>query len=596
MNWVTIVWSMGASTCLTLAAIYLLVWLKAPATRAHLLFAVTAAATSVFAFFELRMLTAQTPQALDAALRWGQVPLSVMVVSLIWFVSLYLQAGRRWLAWTICGIRLIYVMPNFIGGGNSTLLQISRLEQMQLFGETLTLVRGTTNPLFLLGNLSVILSVCFVLDAAITTWRRGDRRRALVIGGGSAFILTAGMIMAGLVLWAGVRAPIAISLSAQVLIAVMGLELSRDVIRASELAHALRESEARESAILRAVPDLMFLQTADGVFLDYHAPHPSQLFLPPEQFLGRNMREVLPQAVLRDLEPAFRRVAQSAEPILVEYALAVPDGHQMFEARLVPGANGRILTLVRDVTETRRAQVALRESEAVLQASHLQIQKLAAHLIESQEVERARIARELHDDLSQQLAALSIALSGLKRRVGAVADASELQAEIAALQQRAVALAGNVRHLSHDLHPSMLAHGGLVATLGSHCSELARTQSIMVTFTSEGEFDAIAPAAALCLYRVAQEALRNVVAHAEASHAHVRLVRASNDAELTISDDGKGFTLGPTMNGRGLGLVSINERAKLSGGSVSLVTELHRGTRVTVKVPVTETPLSAAAH
>ena len=595
MNWVTIVWSMGASTCLTLAAIYLLVWLKAPASRAHLLFAVTAAATAVFAFFELRMLTAQTPQALDAALRWGQVPLSIMVVSLIWFVSLYLQAGRRWLAWTICGLRVIYVMPNFVGGGNSTLLQIPRLEQMQLFGETLTLVRGTTNPLFLLGNLTVILSVGFVVDVAITTWRRGDHRRALVIGGCSAFILTGGMITAALVLWAGLRAPVAISLFAQVLIAVMGLELSRDVIRASELAHALRESEARESAILRAVPDLMFLQSADGVFLDYHAPHPGQLFLPPEQFLGRNMRDVLPEAVLRDLEPAFRQVAQSAQPIVVEYALAMPDGHQMFEARLVPGANGRILTLVRDVTETRRAQIALRENEAVLQASHRQIRKLAAHLIESQEAERARIARELHDDLSQQVAGLSIGLSGFKRRVAAVAGA-ELQAEAATLQQRAVDLAGNVRHLSHHLHPSMLAHGGLVATLGAHCSEVARTQSITVTFTSEGEFDAIAPAAALCLYRVAQEALRNVVAHAEASHAHVRLVRAGNDAELTISDDGKGFTLGPAMNGHGLGLVSINERTRLSGGTVSLVTELHRGTRVKVNVPVIEAALSAAAH
>ena len=96
------------------------------------------------------MLTAQTPQALEAALRWGQLPLSIMVVALIWFVSLYLHAGRRWLAWAICGIRLLYVIPNLVGGGNSTLLQIPRLERMQLFGETLTLIQGTTNPLFLL--------------------------------------------------------------------------------------------------------------------------------------------------------------------------------------------------------------------------------------------------------------------------------------------------------------------------------------------------------------------------------------------------------------------------------------------------------------
>ena len=101
MSWVTVIWSMGASACLTLAVMYFVVWLKNRTTRAHLLFSLTAASTAVFAFFELSMMRAQTPQQLDAALRWAQVPLSLGLLALTGFVWIDLDAGRRWLAWTI---------------------------------------------------------------------------------------------------------------------------------------------------------------------------------------------------------------------------------------------------------------------------------------------------------------------------------------------------------------------------------------------------------------------------------------------------------------------------------------------------------------
>ena len=127
-----------------------------------------------------------------------------------------------------------------------------------------------------------------------------------------------------------------------------------------------------------------------------------------------------------------------------------------------------------DITERKRAEEAMRENEAVLQASHREIQDLAGRLIAAQEVERARIARDLHDDLSQQLAGLSIALSGVKRRVAALPAAGNLPGEVSSLQQRTLALAENIRHLSHDLHPSVLEHAGLVAALAAHCAGARR--------------------------------------------------------------------------------------------------------------------------
>ena len=120
MSWITVIWAMSASACLTLAAIYFSMWVTNRA-RAHLLFAMTAAPLAAYAFFELRMMFAQTPQQLDAALRWAQVPLSLGLLALIGFVWTYLGAGRPWLAWSIVGLRAIFVLPSLLIGGNPRL-------------------------------------------------------------------------------------------------------------------------------------------------------------------------------------------------------------------------------------------------------------------------------------------------------------------------------------------------------------------------------------------------------------------------------------------------------------------------------------------
>ena len=215
-----------------------------------------------------------------------------------------------------------------------------------------------------------------------------------------------------------------------------------------------------------------------------------------------------------------------------------------------------------------------------------QLQDLAGSLITAQDAERARIARDLHDDVSQQLAALSIALSGLKRRVAAVPDDVELQIDMSSIQQRAVALAESVRDLSHDLHPDVLKHAGLAGALAQRCMELSRSQAIAATCTAEGDIESIGEEATQCLYRVAQEALHNVVKHAGARHVAVQLQRGAETVELTVVDDGRGFDVTETRKSRkGLGLVSINERVRLAGGTLSIVTESRKGTQIRVKLP-----------
>jgi two-component system sensor histidine kinase UhpB len=130
----------------------------------------------------------------------------------------------------------------------------------------------------------------------------------------------------------------------------------------------------------------------------------------------------------------------------------------------------------------------------------------------------------------------------------------------------------------------------LVAALTSHCAECQRERSIEVVLHADDNFESLNPEAALCLYRVAQEALRNVVTHADARRAVLRLTRTDNHAELTVTDDGKGFDRGlPRGGGNGLGLFSINERIRLAGGTVDVLTAPDRGTTIRVRIPLATT-------
>jgi two-component system sensor histidine kinase UhpB len=162
----------------------------------------------------------------------------------------------------------------------------------------------------------------------------------------------------------------------------------------------------------------------------------------------------------------------------------------------------------------------------------------------------------------------------------------DLQQELAELQQQTLALARNVRHLSHDLHPTVLQHLGLVKGLTAYCAQLQRTHGVAVVCRAEGDFSLVSPQAALCVYRIAQEALRNVIAHAGASHVDVEVRSNDGHVDISVTDDGRGFEgVSAHVTAEGLGLVSMSERAKLAGGTVSIVTAPAKGTRVQATIP-----------
>jgi len=176
MNLVTIIWSMVASACLTLAAMNLLVWLKKRTIWGNLLISVMAAATAGIAFCELSMMLAETPAEFGRAMRWIHLPLWMVIVSLVLFIRQYLRSGRVWLAWTIVGMRTLALVLNFVFTPNLNYREIISLHHMRFLGGSVSIAQGVPNPWMLVGQVSVLLLAIFVIDASLPVRRRADQR------------------------------------------------------------------------------------------------------------------------------------------------------------------------------------------------------------------------------------------------------------------------------------------------------------------------------------------------------------------------------------------------------------------------------------
>jgi signal transduction histidine kinase len=229
------------------------------------------------------------------------------------------------------------------------------------------------------------------------------------------------------------------------------------------------------------------------------------------------------------------------------------------------GAIDGALCVRYDVTEAWRASELNRD--------------LVGILIASQEDERHRIARELHDDVSQKIALLAIGIDQLAATLPAE------QSRFRELSDRAGEIATDIHDLSHELHPSKLQTLGLVDSLQLLCRDVARQGTVDVVFKREMVPQHVEPNVALCLYRIAQEALHNVVRHSSARHAEVRLAGDAEYLVLQVSDSGVGFD---AKCGRweGLGLASMRERAAFLKGQLAVHTFPGGGTRLGVRVPV----------
>lgn len=239
----------------------------------------------------------------------------------------------------------------------------------------------------------------------------------------------------------------------------------------------------------------------------------------------------------------------------------------------------------------KKAELLLEDRNLRLQESEQSLRHLSGQLIDAQEEERKRIARELHDDLNQQVADLGISLSNIKR--GVPVSMEGVRGELASMQNRLLTLSDGLRHVSHELHPGMLELFGLVAALKSHCKEFSAITHLPVEFQADcGE--PVAPDAALSIYRITQEALRNTAKHSRATQARVSLIKAGNLLRLEVSDDGVGFDVPQALAQGGLGLRSMEERVWLVHGKLDVISRPGEGTALTVTIEFKDSPRELA--
>lgn len=230
----------------------------------------------------------------------------------------------------------------------------------------------------------------------------------------------------------------------------------------------------------------------------------------------------------------------------------------------------------------KRADEALRAREESLRHAREGLRRLAARLIHAQEEERRRLARDMHDDWTQRLALLGIEVARLEKHLAAPDIALAL---VRTIQERLVRLSEDVHALSRQLHPSILDDLGLVEALRSECASFSRREGIAVDYRAEAIPENLPRDAVLCVYRVAQEALRNLAKHAAVSRASVSL-SAARELVLRVQDRGVGFDPAEAQTHAGLGLSSMQERVLLSQGKLSVTSAPGQGTMVEARVPL----------
>jgi len=343
------------------------------------------------------------------------------------------------------------------------------------------------------------------------------------------------------------------------------------------------ESESTARALFQAAAQAIFIVDRNGRMVMANPATEKMLGYSERELIGQPIEMLVPEAA-RERHVAHRN-GYFGSPLSRPMGLGMDlqarrkDG-STFDAEIslsyIQSAQGTLaVAFVSDISKRKADEDAIRHQREALR-------QLAGRLMTAQDDERRRIARDLHDDLSQKLAYLAMDLSKLAGKP----PSPELQKELLTLRGRAHEASDTVRHISHQLHPSVLDDIGLEAAVEQYCEEFEERSGIATHFTARGVPESLPREVASSVYHIFQESLRNVSKHSRAEEVFVTLESVGDILRLTVKDEGVGVAPERLKTGTSIGIVGMKERAHLVNGTLSVESRLGQGTEVSVTVPI----------
>lgn len=605
MSWITMLYGAMAVVASTLAGIYLAAWVAQRDDGAYLMFVLLAASMCGVAVTEFWMLQAQTLEEYALAMRVWQVPLWSGICAFVGLVHWRLRPRFSWMGWLAAALRTVALVANFLSGSSLNYVVLTGIDQIRLFGEPLSMATGVPNPWMLLGQVSNLLLLIFIIDGGICAWRRGERQRALSLVLGLLIPVTLGAIQAVLVYWGFVQMPVMIAPLLLFIAIAMGYELSDGLLRA---ARAEREVRSMDISLKRRALRLsLAAEAADVGFWSVDTDSGAV-------WTTAKTRELFGLAPAGDvrLSDFLERVYWRDRDELKRAIEAALHSHDLYRREFrVLGVNREVRWLVgvgRGLLETETARKTLMGVIVDITARKAMADEIRRQRVRLERLSRvetlselsACLAHELNQPLAVILTNAEAAQSLLRRTPPDLTEVGAILADIVGADLRAADVIRRLRALLDRGEPereTLSINDAITRVLGLIGSEL-EDQGVSISLNLAASRPSV-QADGILIDQVLLNLLTNAAEAVADNRPHDRRLSVttfshSNGVSIEIADNGCGAAdprrifnaFYSTKPGRlGMGLAIVRSVVKSHGGRVWAESATGRGTTIYLSLP-----------